>query len=128
SPAGLLDSREVLIVPRAIVLSALNVEHRAVRAHLHDLVTDSHDRGSQYEVGRFEENGQAVWDILIQEVGDKNDTAAFETERAIGHFGPDVAMFVGVAGGLKDVGLGDVVAATRIYGFESGKSREEFEP
>jgi len=120
-------SREASQESRVVILTALPVEYQAVSAHLTGLQEEVHTGGTIYERGRFAAPGR-YWDVLLAEVGAHNDTAAFEAERAIQHFSPRVALFVGVAGGLKDVSIGDVVAATCVYGYESGKAKEDFEP
>lgn len=114
-------------MPKTIILTALEVEYRAVRAFLTDLTEVSHPHGTIYERGTFEANGR-TWDIALAQVGMGNSPAAVEAERAIAWFDPDLALFVGVAGGLKDVQLGDVVAASKIYGYEFGKAGEQFLP
>jgi nucleoside phosphorylase len=106
---------------RAVILTALPVEYAAVRTHLSDVREEVHPRGTVYELGALTLRNGHSWEIAVVEVGAGNANAAVQAERAIGHFSPAVAIFVGVAGGLKDVAIGDVVVATRIYGYESGK-------
>src|SRR5207302_5763791 len=109
-----------------VIFTAIPVEYRAVRAHLINILQVRHSKGTRYQRGVFEARNKS-WDIVIVETGIGNTHAAIEAERAINHFNPILALFVGVAGGLKDVALGDVVAATKVYGYESGKAGETFQ-
>jgi nucleoside phosphorylase len=114
-------------MPCAVILTALSVEYLAVRHHLTALQEVTHSQGTIYEKGQFMANGK-TWEVGIVEIGAGNPGAASEAERAIAHFKPKVILFVGVAGGIKDIELGDVVASTKIYAYESGKAGEVFQP
>jgi nucleoside phosphorylase len=110
---------------RAVILTALPVEYSAVCRHLANLRDETSPRGTIYGRGTFTANGQC-WDVGVAEVGAGNAGAAVEAERAIAHFQPDILFFVGIAGGIKDVAIGDVVVATKVYGYESGKVEDQF--
>jgi nucleoside phosphorylase len=113
-------------MPCAVILTALPVEYLAVRQHLTNLTEETH-KGTVYGRGIFIAPG-GNWEIGIVEIGAGNTGAASETERSIAYFNPDVILFVGVAGGIKDVKLGDVVASTKVYAYESGKAEVTFKP
>lgn len=113
--------------PTAVIMTALDLEYRAVRSHLSNLRSLIHPAGTVYESGIFACE-EAQWRVILAETGVGNNIAAIETSRALDAFHPTVAMFVGIAGGLKDVSIGDVVAADYIYGYESSKVTETFNP
>jgi nucleoside phosphorylase len=110
-----------------IIITALPVEFKAVIEHLQNTTEVTHPEGNIYEVGKFSSENQD-WDVAVIQAGMGNPRTALETERAIAFFKPSHVIFVGVAGGLKDVNLGDVVAATKVYGFEYGKAAQQFKP
>jgi len=98
----------------AVIVTALPVEYHAVRAHLTDISEDEHPEGDVYERGLFFA-GERRWEAGIVEMGMGNPNAAQKTERAIAHFHPEAVLFVCVAGGIRDVRIGDIVVATKVY-------------
>lgn len=115
------------VVPRAVVFTALGVEYAEVRRHLRSLSEETDSRGTVYERGLFD-GRRYTWEVVLVQTGKGNLPAAVEAERAISRYGPNVVLFVGIAGGLKDVEVGDVVAATDVYGYESGRAERAFRP
>ncbi|MDT3396891.1 hypothetical protein RKE29_09575 [Streptomyces sp. B1866] len=114
-----------------VVLTALEVEYAAVRAHLARPRPVGEERGSLFEVGEC--GGAGGWRpddgpggplVAIHMTGPGNPAAAVMAERAVALFAPRTVLFVGVAGGRKDVRLGDVVAADSVYDYETGKDTD----
>lgn len=119
------DNRNGL--PLAVILTALKVEFQAVTAHLSNRFEEVGKQGTVYECGDFDEPSGQSWKIAVVECGAGNQAASSEVHLSINYYDPDVILFVGVAGSLKDdVKLGDVVGSTKIYCYHSGKSEEEF--
>ncbi len=114
-------------MPTAVILTTLRFEHQAVLEHLRDVRDEMHSEGTLYKVGRF-----GAWRVALAGIGIGGAAnAALETYRALSHYSPEVALLVGVAGGLHHQGirLGDVVVATEVYSYDYGRETEEaFEP
>jgi nucleoside phosphorylase len=104
-----------------VIITALGLEYRAVRAWLAEPRRVVHPSGTRYEVGRLNDSG-SLWELALVEIGEGNPGAAALTTQAIGQFDPDIVLFVGIAGSLVDsVRLGDVVAAIRVDAYQGGK-------
>ncbi|MEL7353940.1 MAG: hypothetical protein AAFN38_21135 [Cyanobacteria bacterium J06560_5] len=121
--AETVDAGEV--TPRVVILTALPEEFLAVEKHLSACKEIKHPEGTVYTFGKFV-SGDASWEVVIVETGQGNRKAATETQRAINKFNPDIVLFVGVAGGRKETQIGDVVAANKVYNYESGRDELEF--
>jgi nucleoside phosphorylase len=107
-----------------LVVTALQLERRAVRDHLQNVRVDN-VKGLAADVGGFDGNGPR---IAVIETGAGNVDAAVLTARAEDAFRPAIVVMLGVAGGLKDVAVGDVVVSSKVYWFEGGKQERALQP
>lgn len=114
----------------AVILTALSEEHQAVEAHLEPigqatrLSEEILPNGTIYTQGQFRAHN-GTWNVAVAQIDMGNASAGIEAVRAMMQFNPRVILFVGVAGGIKDVKVGDVVAASIVYGYECGKSIDD---
>ena len=110
-----------------VVLTALDFEYQAVRRHLTGLRTHVDASGTRYETG---ETPGGRCRIALAQTGEGNPRAAAVASHAVPRFQPSALVLVGIAGGLADdVGLGDVVVATRVHDYQSGRAeRGGFRP
>ena len=110
-----------------VIFTALGVEYRAVREYL-DEARRYEEHGVLYELGMLP-GVRGPWHVALAETGPGSTAAGLQLDRAVRVFEPEIAIFLGVAGGRKDVSHGDVVVADAIYDYELGKSTlEGFEP
>ena len=101
-----------------LVVTALQLERRAVRAHLDNLRVESASSLAA-DVGTRPTTPQQR--IAVIETGAGNVAAALLTVRAEETFRPRFVVMLGIAGGIKDVAIGDVVVASKVYWIEGGK-------
>lgn len=106
---------------KILILTPIPLEYNEVRKFLaSNSIVSIQNSGSNYE------NGQFIglyhnFEIFLSQTGSNNNNVALATEKMIQHFSPDIVILTGIAGGVKDVKIGDVVIANKLYGYESGK-------
>jgi nucleoside phosphorylase len=103
----------------ALILCALDLERQAVIAHLTGAAFESR-QDARYAVGVVA-GANAQWSVAVGVTGPLMQTAAAATAAAIAANRPDVAIFLGVAGGRKDVKRGDVAVADLVTDISAGK-------
>ncbi|MFF4567684.1 tetratricopeptide repeat protein [Streptomyces sp. NPDC001435] len=107
----------------ALIVTALPLESSAVRPYLSCAESLVHPWGTRAERGRL---AGTPWHIVLAEIGEGTLNSATLTERLNTWLRPDVLLFVGIAAGLKDdIGIGDVVVATKVYAVHGGKQTPE---
>lgn len=101
----------------ALIFTALGLETAAVLNHLSE--------ATQVQIGKCWGSTGTFQGMTVGviEVGPGNSTAAAAAAMALSECASPIAAFLGVAGGVKDVSLGDVVVATKVYGYETGKEK-----
>jgi nucleoside phosphorylase len=112
------DVRSMEII--VLMLTPLQLEYNRVRRFLTEIEEPYYQGNAAYEVGRFVGKHHSYRVVLCQP-GMYNTDMALATERAISQFKPQLAFLIGIAGGVKDVSIADVVIADKIYSYESGK-------
>lgn len=105
---------------RTLILTAIPTEYKAVRDKLSDLQEIETPDGTIFEKGKYATQ-EKILEVIIGQCGMGNINSAIYTERAIKTINPSLVFFCGIAGGIKDVKLGDVVVASKIYSYEGLK-------
>jgi nucleoside phosphorylase len=108
----------------AVVLTALELEFRAVRDRLTDVAVRRHRAtGLIAEVGTIP---GTPWQVALAAIGPGTLNAAALTQVISTWLEPRTLFFAGIGGGLReDIGLGDAVVATKIYSYEGGKETSD---
>lgn len=110
-----------------LIITALTLEFNAVARLLSATESVRHATGAIYKRGTFAA-GTRDFSVAVVEAGAGNVNAAQETERALTFFQPEYVFFVGIAGGLKDVTIGDVVISSEVIHYEGGKAGDVYKP
>lgn len=104
-----------------VILCPITVEFEAVYPFLDSPIERQDPISKQeYHLGIIPVDGYQ-WKVALFETEPGIENLGSVTSRIIYLLRPTYVFLVGVAGGVKDVVLGDLVVATKAYGYDSGK-------
>lgn len=104
-----------------VILCPIAIEYAAVRSYLIDLSAHKiFEYELFFEIGNINLKNKN-WTVALFETGAYIDNVQLKTFQILHKLQPNFAFLVGVAGGIKDVNLGDLVIGTVAYGYEYGK-------
>lgn len=104
------------------ILTPLALEKDAVLKHLKEAKSVVKN-GELYHIGYF--SGQHhEFEVVVKKTGAGNETVTLAAEKIIVRYSPQVLFLTGIAGGVKDVAIGDVVIGTQAHGYDIGKETE----
>lgn len=108
-----------------VILCPIQVEYMAVRQHI--LPVSSQKVLSttlSYELGQITIKNK-IWNIALFETGGNTGNVQAKTTQILSVLKPTYIFLVGIAAGIKDVEIGDLVIGTKAHGYEYGKETEQ---
>ena len=106
------------------ILCPLSVEYNSVREYLTTpIFKEERQFGLSYEAGKIFAEGHG-WQVALFETEGKVGNLQARTTQIIHSLKPKFIFLVGIAAGIKDVQIGDIVIGTKAYGYESGKETD----
>lgn len=108
-----------------LIFTALALERQAVSEHLKDVRADGMENGSSALLGTFAAESRPIR-VAVIELGMENQPATIVARSATTAYKPRLVMYVGLASGVRDVKVGDVIVATKVYELEAGKRTDDF--
>ncbi len=107
-----------------VILCPLSIEYNAVRKYLiAPIFKEEKQFGLSYEAGKIHSEGHE-WQVALFETAGKIGNLQARTTQILHSLKPKFIFLVGIAAGIKDVQIGDVIIGTKAYGYESGKETD----
>jgi nucleoside phosphorylase len=108
-------------LPKVIIATALPLERDEV---IKLLGVTEYDAGLRADVASWPSDNP-IFEVWVFTTGAGNLEAQGAILPALRQLKPKFAFFVGVAGGMKDSDVGDVIYSTKVYYYEGGKEEDD---